>query len=184
MYQGMIQYLYSSWHQAVCSGEDELLSVVAVWRGQDNLACPWAVSCSEDELLLGSIGRVHRSHYLDLLTCLLVSYNLRVIGKEGGETKRGRRWKWAYSTVKMEELSLHVVASTWSLLLLLMHLMRTTPMCRSSVTLSGTNWRVEQLPVIAVVLWQAQRRLPESPVETHSSLSLTERMTPTINYTF
>lgn len=25
------RYLYPSWHQAVCSSEDELLSVVAVW---------------------------------------------------------------------------------------------------------------------------------------------------------
>lgn len=35
MYQGVILwgelYLYSSWHQAVCSSEDELFSVVAVW---------------------------------------------------------------------------------------------------------------------------------------------------------
>lgn len=91
MYQGVILwgelYLYSSWHQAVCSSEDELFSVVAVWWGQDNLACPWAVSRCQNELLLGSTGRLHRCHYLDLLTCLLISYNLTE-----GDRKRGR-WK-------------------------------------------------------------------------------------------
>ena len=65
-------HLYPARHQVVCGSEDELLVVVAVWRGQDDLACPRAISCGQKELLLGDAGRVHGCHYLDLLTNLLV----------------------------------------------------------------------------------------------------------------
>lgn len=70
--------LYPSRHQAVSSSEDELLGVVCVRRGQEDLARPCAVSCGQNELLLGSRRRLHCCHYLDLLTRLLVSYNLKV----------------------------------------------------------------------------------------------------------
>lgn len=70
--------LYPSRYQAVSSSEDKLLGVVCVRRGQEDLSRPCAVSCGQNELLLGSGRLLHCCHYLDLLTRLLVSYNLRV----------------------------------------------------------------------------------------------------------
>lgn len=63
---------------------------MAVWRGQDNLACPWAVSRSQNELLFWSSGWVHRCHYLDFLTRLLVGYNLRETEVERGDVDISR----------------------------------------------------------------------------------------------
>jgi hypothetical protein len=69
-------HLYPARHQVVCGSKDELLVVVAVWRGQDDLACPRAIGCGQKELLLGAAGRVRSCVYLALLTSLLVRYNL------------------------------------------------------------------------------------------------------------
>lgn len=69
--------LYPSRYQAVSCSEDELLGVVCVRWGQEDFAWCRAVSRGQNELLLGSWRRLHCCHYLDLLTCLLVSYNLR-----------------------------------------------------------------------------------------------------------
>lgn len=84
-------YLYSSRHEGVWRSEDELLCAVAVRWGQDNLACTWAVGCSQNELLLGSCRRLHCCHYLYLLTRLLVCYNLRVLRVEAED---GHRVRW------------------------------------------------------------------------------------------
>lgn len=70
-------HLYPARHQAVCGSKDELLIVVPVWRGQDDLAGPRAISSGQKELLLGNAGRVHGCDYLDLLSSLRFRYNLR-----------------------------------------------------------------------------------------------------------
>lgn len=95
--------LYPSRYEAVSSSKDELLGVVCVRRGQEDLAWPWAVSCGQNELLLGSRRRLHCCHYLDLLTRLLVSYNLSVAKrKTSGWTLTCFVWlKWKQEKVML-----------------------------------------------------------------------------------
>lgn len=150
-------YLYPSWHQAVCSSEDDLLCVAGLWWGQDNLACPWTVSRCQDELLLWTTGRVNRCHNLDLLTCLLVGYNLKSPGMEEADIKQ-REVVEDTNVVKV----------------------RTNNNIGICSMLFQYFWEEQHcsLPVLAVVLWQAQRRWPESAGETHPSLDLMESTTP------
>lgn len=117
---------------------------MAVWRGQDDLSCPRAVSRSQNKLLFGSSGRLHRCHYLDLLTGLLVSYNLKVLEMKVGDRDRGM-WTLTWtSEVKVKNTKQksdaddtwtesHVVTST-RLLLLLMCREKSTRVERQAVT--------------------------------------------------
>ena len=77
----LLQYLYSARYQAVCGCENYLLGALVFWGGQDDFARSGAISRCQDKLLLGTAEGIHGRDYLDLLTRLLVRYNLR--GREG-----------------------------------------------------------------------------------------------------
>lgn len=70
-------YLDPARDKVVWGGEYELLGTWCLWRRQDHLPSSSSIWAGQDELLFGRSGGVHCGDYLDLLSCLLVSYNLQ-----------------------------------------------------------------------------------------------------------
>lgn len=64
-------------NEVVRGGEYELLGTGCLWGSQDHLPSSSSIWAGQDELLLGGSGGVHCGDYLDLLSCLLVCYNLQ-----------------------------------------------------------------------------------------------------------
>lgn len=69
-------YLDPARDKVVRGGEYELLGTGCLWRRQDHLPSSRSIWASQDELLFGRSRGVHCGDYLDLLSCLLICYNL------------------------------------------------------------------------------------------------------------
>lgn len=65
--------------KVVRGGEYELFGTGCLWRRQDHLPSSSSIWAGQDELLFGRPRGVHCGDYLDLLSCLLVCYNLNAL---------------------------------------------------------------------------------------------------------
>lgn len=70
-------YLDPARDKVVRGGEYELLGTGCLWRRQDHLPSSSSIWAGQDELLFGRSRGVHCGDYLDLLSCLLICYNLQ-----------------------------------------------------------------------------------------------------------